>query len=548
VFSIARALVPLAALLAWAACMHAAVAAPAPGDGESVGERIFQRGVLGSGKELEAVNDAGLTLRGQRAACANCHRRSGLGSREGRSLIPPITASYLFRPLAGSSADRDLHFVEGVRDKRAPYTEESLARVIRTGIDSEGRQLKVLMPHFSLGDADMKALIAYLRAIDVKRTPGVTDEVMHFATIITPDADPVKRKAMLDVLENFFTERNRRQMAPTPHLRSDRVIQFMVHRQWRLHVWQLNGPELSWGEQLDRFMQREPVFAVLSGLAGRAWAPVHRFCERARVPCLFPNVEVPLVREGDFYSVYFNRGVLLEADLIASRLLASNGGAGARSVGQVYRAGDSGADGAAALAAILRARGITVHELSVPAFASAESLASVLRDAEGSDALVVWLRQPDLASLDAPAAPTVKVFISGLLGGLEHAPVPTVWRGRTQIAYPVDLPERRVVRTDFAYGWFRIRHIPVVAEQVQVDTLLACGLVSETLTHLSDTFVRDYLIERIEDMVEHRVITGFYPRLTLGSGQRFASKGGYLVRWGSERGTAVVAETPWLVP
>jgi len=30
------------------------------------------------------------------------------------------------------------------------------------------------------------------------------DSVLHFATIVTPDADPLKRRGMLDVLEQFF--------------------------------------------------------------------------------------------------------------------------------------------------------------------------------------------------------------------------------------------------------------------------------------------------------------------------------------------------------
>jgi hypothetical protein len=57
--------------------------------------------------------------------------------------------------------------------------------------------------------------------------------------------------------------------------------------------------------------------------------------------------------------------------------------------------------------------------------------------------------------------------------------------------------------------------------------------------------VRDYLVERIEGMLEHRIITGYYPRLALAPSQRFASKGGYIVRF---RGGSVVAESDWLVP
>jgi hypothetical protein len=63
-----------------------------------------------------------------------------------------------------------------------------------------------------------------------------------------------------------------------------------------------------------------------------------------------------------------------------------------------------------------------------------------------------------------------------------------------------------------------------------------------------DTFVRDYLIERMEAMLEHRVITGYYPRLALAPGQRFASKGGYIVRFAGTTGTGLVAASDWIVP
>ena len=169
-----------------------------------------------------------------------------------------------------------------------------------------------------------------------------------------------------------------------------------------------------------------------------------------------------------------------------------------------------------------------------------------MRDLRASDVLVLWLRASDLK--DLPDAPEQPVFVSGLMGGLENAPLPPAWRSRAQMAYPVDLPDRRRVRVDYALSWFRLRKIPLVAPQVQADTLLACGLLSETLRHLIDALFRDYMIERIEDDIEHRIITGYYPRLTLATKQRFASKGGYVVRFASDQGTRLVVERDWSVP
>jgi len=182
------------------------------------------------------------------------------------------------------------------------------------------------------------------------------------------------------------------------------------------------------------------------------------------------------------------------------------------------------------------------------AHGSVQELGAALREVGSADALVLWLRPEDLGSLERVPVRTSRVWISGGMGGLERAPLPASWRAATRMAYPVDLPGQRVVRVDYALSWFRIRKIPLVAQQVQVDTYLACGLVSETLSHMVDAFVRDYLIERVEMALDHRVLTGYYPRLTLAPGQRFASKGGYMVRFTEPQGSKVAALGDWITP
>ena len=138
--------------------------------------------------------------------------------------------------------------------------------------------------------------------------------------------------------------------------------------------------------------------------------------------------------------------------------------------------------------------------------------------------------------------------MSGLMAGLERAPLPDSWKTEAHMAYPFDLPDRRRVRVDYALGWIHGRRIAVVDEQVQTDTYLALGLLSETLKHMTDNFVRDFLVERLQEQVEHRIVTGYYPHLALATGQRFASKGGYLVHWAQPTGTRVVADGDWMVP
>jgi hypothetical protein len=537
-------------------CGHMAakprVAEADPADSRA-GEAIYLKGVLESGAQLTATRADAQPARGEEAACANCHRRSGLGAQEGRSTIPPITGRFLFDG-HGAIDDQQLPYVPGERLDRTPYTKATLGRALREGIDSQGRALNYLMPRFALDDAELDSLIEHLRALDRRKVPGVSAVELQFATIITPDADPAKKRGMIDVLQQFFKDRNLAPRGPgaqtmvtsgaTAHVRS----MFKVNRRWVLNVWELTGAPDSWGAQLERKMIEQPVFAVLSGLAGKNWGPVAAFCERRAVPCLFPNVEQPPPdADQSFHTLYFSRGVYLEADLIAAGFRSDAGpGEPVKHARLVFRAGDVGEAAAPYLAAQLRAQGIAVSSHVIARDGTPKALANAVRTSP-DEALVLWLRPADLMALQGAPAPPGPVYLSGLMGGLESAPLPASWQAHARMAYPMDLANRRRVRVDYALGWFRIRNIPVIAEQVQVDTYLACGLLSETLKHMVDAFVPDYLIERLEDTVEHRLVTGYYPRLALGPHQHFASKGGFLARYDTDK-RGMLADSEWLTP
>jgi len=535
----------------------AAAARIEPIDAAEVGRSIYRDGVTSLGAPIRASRDGRTTVQGAAVACVNCHRRSGLGAVEGRTKTPPIAGAYLFRSSTSRATASDLPYVEAVRADRAAYTEATLARAIRDGIDADGRKLSYLMPRFELGDDDMSRLIGYLRQLDPKHAPGVQPVDLHLATVIAPDADPVQRKGMMSVLEQFFAERNVRQRAPSPQLVTSArnnysQMMFRPARHWHLHVWELSGPTPTWRTQLERNLAAQPVFAVVSGLGGASWSPVQEFCEHAALPCLFPNVAaIPEESARSHYSLYFTRGVNLEADLLVKRLVDQPGDTrAAKVVLQVYRAESAGQAGAEDLARKLSAKGVTVRRRVLPAGTTTGGAGLSFDGGEvaSADALVLWLPPADLAALQALPPESTSIYVSGLLGGLERAPVSAAWRSRVRLTYPVDLPERRQVRVDFALGWFRAERIELVAPQIQVDTYLACSLLSETLNHMSDAMVRDYLMERLEDTIEHRIMTGYYPRLALGPGQRYASKGGYMVRLREAPGAGVVAEGEWMVP
>lgn len=542
-----RALGAVAALM-----LCGAVAAPAPP--AAIGERLYREGQLAPGVPLRGERAGQEPLLGRDAACMQCHRRSGLGTVEGRIVVPPITGHFLFHPgeriAPESPVHNDATHLPPTPRNRQAYDDTTLARAIREGIGADGHRLDYLMPRYDLDDTSMSELIAYLRHLSSGRVPGVTDSTLHYATIVTPDADPVVRDGMLKVIEQYFTEKNDSYRGADAALAPEAVrpARRPVRRQWQLHVWQLTGAPETWEAQLDQRMRTAPVFAVISGLGGATWEPVHRFCERQAVPCLLPNVDLPAAGPDDIYSVYFSKGVLLEAQLMASRL-AQSARENSRSVRivQVYRRDDIGTPAAAALRAALPGGTAIVDRALDSGDGAGGDLARALADTQPGDVLVFWLRSADLAALPEPPA-HASVYLSGLMGGLERAPLSPAWRSISLLTYPVELPEARSLRLNYPLGWFHLRKIPVVDERVQVDTYIACSVLVESMASMLDELVPDFLLERVEGMLDSRLVNGYYTRLGLAPGQRFASKGGYLVRFFDPAGSHVTADGDWIVP
>ncbi len=436
------------------------------------------------------------------AGCVACHRPSGMGNFEGGVAVPPIAAPTLFRPLDRDTG-RYFKAAAGWRVRPA-YDEAALATLLRSGRTPDGLTLSSTMPRYAIGERDLADLTAYLRTLSAQPPVGLDDETVRIATISTPDADPVRRDAMLATLQQFVLQKNGQSRHEAHRSvqaqRTREMVMYRKFRVWQLEHWALQGDASTWGAQLDERQARQPVYAIVAGIGGAQWAPVDGFCERHRLPCLLPLVEAG-AETPNFYSLHFHAGIDADARLAAQTLKAH----GLRRVALW-------ADAPALAARVresLQGEGIGVADERAAAVVSLLPPAAHARRLRGETRPVLWLAGTHAlgtAELDAVAAAGARGWI--------------VTPMRTG-----DALERQLQRTRL---WLRGRGLEGLPVEVAASTLQAATVLGEGLAHADFGFTPEYVLELLEHGLENVIPWSPYPRLAIGPGQRIASKGSWV--------------------
>ncbi len=543
-----RALPPLrpTALLLFAAAAAAALADEARID---AGERLYRSGLGADGLAIAATVQGDVVNARVALACANCHKRSGLGTSEGRNRAPPITAAALFGEFGAGS---------GLRPARsAPqYNDVTLRRAIESGVASDGRELGAFMPRFRLGDRDAAALLDYLHRFGNDAAAGVTATDVRLATIVADSAPAAEREAVTRVLERFAAIKNsgtrregERAAASRRALYGERHIR--AYRRWQLDVWRLSGPSSGWRAQLEKYYAAGAPFAVVSGAVGDEWSAVHEFCEQHALPCVMPVTELPGGATGNHYNVYYSAGVLTEAAVTARELLGDPRVRRQR----VLLLYPDNARGKAARAQLESAwtagggSGLVFHALAPDAAPVSHDWAALLRRVR-PDIVVAWL---DAAQLREFAA---------IASGLEHGPERvltaesfTDWQGlalapaiaaRVQHVYPYRLPAPGRAQFPREETWLKSQGLAGLARIPAAKALFACHATGEAMAGMADSYSREYLIETLEHMLDGTNMTTLYPLTTLGTGQRYLAKGAYVARPGAGETAGLYTDSHWV--
>lgn len=533
-----------------------------------LGEQMYRKGILPDGTTMQARVQGDIPADGEVFTCTLCHRRSGLGTSEGAVIALPVNGLNLFRSRvewdarrrhsSTASADSRTRQVPASMlgdDLRQPYNAQTLSWAIRNGVDPDGRMLDELMPRYDINDSDMALLIYYLKNLTRTQSPGVTDGKIHFATIITEGVAETDKAAMLNVLETVIADRNSQTRNQIKRAEKGAFIRRELDSAYRtleLSIWELTGPPQTWKKQLEEYNRQQPVFAILGGISNADWAPIHAFSEQNELPVILPITERPVISSGSAYTLYFSKGLYQEGESAASYIRRQEAALHDVRIVQVYKKGSEGelvARGFKEKWQRFSASTVLNYELDDTRLKKDNGWQDLIEPGKKTFVLL-WVSdaQPTLSSLfDDHEHKSFKVFVSSTLLKEGYASIADEYRDRVYITYPYAFPEEKKRNLASLETWLKIKNIPKGDQRIQSKMYFLGWILSDTLAGIKSEFYRDYFMERIEMMKDQTHSISVYPRLSFGPGQRYASKGCYVIQLTKGESPHLLKVSDWIV-
>lgn len=536
----------------------------------ALGKRMYREGILPNGEPIQSMVSSDVPVDGRMFTCVNCHQRSGLGSIEGSVITWPINGKELFTPRRRTGAWNAAKQEQGpgaterwslpsqyqAADARPEYNDETLARAIREGIDPAGRILEWAMPRYQVDDSDMSVLTYYLKHLAIENDPGVDKDKIRFATVVTEGVSAADRQAMLAVLENHIETHNtqtrphQRRASAGPFYKTEK---YGAYRLFELEVWELNGPQETWRSQLDSFYQAGPVFAMLGGIASGSWAPIHHFCEEREIPCIFPITDQPVISDADWYTLYFSKGYYQEGEAAARYIRATSGIGENTRIVQIYRDSSKGAALVQGFKEALSEFDIisnTVLMLDAEQPLQDKQLQELFEEQQPT-VVLLWLEEDDMVAATGWLAkqsrlPDMVVASWQLLEGNTPAMADHL-RDKVYFTYPRDLPGNNTRSISILKRWLKIRNVPITNLDIQSQMYFLGWMLPGAISHMRSEFFRDYFIESFDMMQDQDYAIAVYPRLTFGPGQRYASKGCYIVQPAKGEQPGLIKKGKWII-
>ena len=487
---------------------------------ERRGRAVYLRGESPSGKEIGAVVGE-LEVPASTVTCAGCHGARGEGKTEGGVTAGDLTWANLTKPYGHTHPTGRKH---------GPFDESSFTRAVARGLDPSGNTMLAAMPRFRMSPEDMADLLAYLKAIERDRDPGLSEDSVRVGTVVpSKGALAETGAAMRDVLAAYFNEVNARGG--------------IYNRKVELRAAESEGDAAATAAAARRLVADEQAFALVGGLSAGADRQLVALTQELEVPFVGPSSLLPHAAVGaNRFTFYLLPGVGEQARALVN-FEAQRRAAKASGVAVVYAGGEIAEAAAAAVEEQCR-RGACADVRKFSYERGKFDARAAVRGVKGADAVFFFgsgageeaefMREAEAAGWKPD------VLLLGVLAGRELAAnVPAGFAGKVFLSFPSIPSDLTAAGKAELFALAEKYKFPARHLAAQLSALAAAKVLTEGLQRAGKDLSREKLVTALEGLYEFE--TGVTPRITFGPNRRVGAAGAYVVTVDPERKTFVPA-------
>ncbi|HEV7906281.1 MAG TPA: ABC transporter substrate-binding protein [Pyrinomonadaceae bacterium] len=511
-----------------------AAASPTPGrltPAEQRGKKIYLKGEDEGGEITALLGGSDTEVPASTFACVTCHGLKGEGTNEGGLQAPTLVWSALAAPATSALT----------RQERAAYTEATLVRALRVGLDASRGRLHPGMPRYRISDEQAANLVAYLKKLGREVEPGVSETTIKVgAALPMSGALAQVGEDIKATISASFAEANER---------GD-----IYGRRFELVVEDSRGDLEGTRAATRTLIERDGVFALAGSYEPREGIAADEFLRQSEVPLvgpvtLSPHLTMPPNRFVFYLLPTFDEQARSLVDFIVAQSPSAPNAPNERASVEPARGKDrqSATVARKARAAVIHVNGTLetgalvslqaqarlrslqiVSEQSYEAgrFNPARAVETLARTRPeyvfffgGAADIVACAREMERAGLKTSLVSSVM-----MLGGGAFELPPSV-AARTFLSYPSALPNQE----DFAefLSVMQRRGVPLRSPAFQTIAYAAAKTLIEATKLSSRELSRHTLIDALEGLRGYR--TGVVPPLSFSPNRRVGVEGSYVV-------------------
>jgi len=474
---------------------------------EEAGKRIYTEGLDLEGRSVDArVGEADVVLPSSALPCAGCHGKLAEGGEEGGVRPPPLAWNHLTKHYG--------HVHDNAR-RHPAFDPSSFSRALRDGRDPAENRLDSTMPRYTWDDADILALMSYLKRISAESVQGVTDQTLRIGTLAPRSGGLAGAgDAMLAALQFHIDRMNERGGL------FGRRIELVV-----ADYEQDAGKTLT---NLQRLLEEGDVFALISPFLVGIESAGAKLAARYRMPIVAPFSQSHGGRDTDLeYTFYLRSGFAEQAQASMTYHAGQS-----ESAGNLLLIRPSGnLEGVAeALESAAQEHGWQLREVALEQARDAWG-ALVSAGLQNNERLVFFYGpRADLSGFMQAADELgwhPKITVPAALAGTEVFTLPVGFSDRLYLTHP-DPAGRQYYRTTPILAAFLGSELHQPAyQELQLAALNAAQVLSECLKRSGHGLSRDKFLAALESL--HAWDSDIGPKLSFGVNQRVAARGSKLL-------------------